>query len=230
MALSVGAPGAWAPRAALDFLRNAGAALAAGRAKGRWPSAGRSRGVVMVARALILHLKRRRLCDGEFGRPRDPKNRQCIESASETASGCTGLCFIHAREAFAASACCVLFCQSGWRRWLEQRAATGSLPTAGRAAASWWVSDVCSLWIPGRHSDGFIRWRPWRVGAEGRAGFFTQCRGGAGRWPGQGAVAECWPQPRRGDGRAGIEFASETAPALRRRVRPPSRSEKSSVH
>ena len=79
MALSVGAPGAWAPRAALDFLRNAGAALAAGRAKGRSPSAGRSRGVVMVARALNLHLKRRRLCDGEFGRPRDPKNRQCIE-------------------------------------------------------------------------------------------------------------------------------------------------------
>jgi hypothetical protein len=32
------------------------------------------------------------------------------------------------------------------------------------------VSDVCSLWIPSRHIDGFIRWRVGRVGAEGRAG------------------------------------------------------------
>ena len=46
------------------FLRNAPAALAACRAKGRSPTAGRSRGVVMVASALNLHLKRRRLYAG----------------------------------------------------------------------------------------------------------------------------------------------------------------------
>ena len=86
----------------------------------------------------------------------------------------TGLRFTHAREAFAASACRVLFCQSGWRRTLEQRGATGSMATAGRSRGALMVSDVCSLPIPSRHIDGFIRWRVWRVGAEGRAGFFLR--------------------------------------------------------
>ena len=63
-----------------------------------------------------------------------------------------------------------------------------------------WESDVCSLSIPSRHIGVFIRWRVWRVGAEGRAGFFCVCTGGPGRLPGQGAVAERWSQPRRGDG------------------------------
>ena len=43
-----------------------------------------------------------------------------------------------------------------------------------RAAASRWVSDLCSLWIPSRHIGVFIRWRVWRVGAEGRAGLFLR--------------------------------------------------------
>jgi hypothetical protein len=51
------------------FLRDAPAALAAGRAKGPSPTAGRSRCVVMVARALNLHLKRRRLYAGRLRPP-----------------------------------------------------------------------------------------------------------------------------------------------------------------
>ena len=92
------------------------------------------------------------------------------------------------------------------------------MPTAGRRRGKLMgVSDVCSLWIPSRHIGVFIRWRVWCVGAEGRAGFFLRdapaalaaCRA-------QGAVADRWPQPLRGDGRECIESASETAPALRR--------------
>ena len=51
------------------FLRDALAVLAAGRAKGRSPTAGRSRCVVMVASALNLHLKRRRLYAGRLRPP-----------------------------------------------------------------------------------------------------------------------------------------------------------------
>ena len=36
------------------------------------------------------------------------------------------------------------------------------------------IRSGCSLWIPSRHIGGFIRWRVWRVGAEGRAGFFLR--------------------------------------------------------
>src|SRR5487761_635998 len=78
------------------------------------------------------------------------------------------------------------------------------------AAASQWVSDVCSLWIPSRHIGALS------VGACGawapRAALdllFARCTGGAGRWRGQGLVADQWPQPRHGDGRACIESASE---------------------
>ena len=78
------------------------------------------------------------------------------------------------------------------------------------------VSDVCSLSIPSRHIGVFIRWRMRHVGTDGRAGLFCVCTGGAGRLPGQEAVADRWPQPRRGDGRECIEPASERAPALRR--------------
>jgi hypothetical protein len=56
-------------------------------------------------------------------------------------------------------------------------------------AAAGVVSDVCSLSIPSRHIGVFIRWRVRRVGTDGRAGFFCVCTGGAGRLPGQGAVA-----------------------------------------
>src|SRR5579872_4446698 len=69
MALSVGACGALASSAALDFFAYAPSALAACRAKGRSPTAGRSRGAVMVASALNLHLKRRRLYAGRLRPP-----------------------------------------------------------------------------------------------------------------------------------------------------------------
>jgi hypothetical protein len=69
MALSVGACGAWAPRAALDFF--AECTGGAGRLPGQGAVAdrGRSRCVVMVARALNLHLKRRRLYEGDLRPP-----------------------------------------------------------------------------------------------------------------------------------------------------------------
>jgi len=118
------------------FLRDAPAVLAAGRAKGPSPTAA----AVMVARALYPHLKRRRLYAGRaFGRPRDPKKRAGIESASETAPAYAGLRFIHAREAFAASACRVLFCQSG-------------LAANAGAARSYGVDGDC--WPPPRRADG----------------------------------------------------------------------------
>ena len=67
MALSVGACDAWAPRAALDFfcvMHRRRWPLAGPRGGRRPPTAGRSRGAVMVASALNLHLKRRRLYAG----------------------------------------------------------------------------------------------------------------------------------------------------------------------
>ena len=76
-------------------------------------------------------------------------------------------------------------------RWPQPRQADG-------------VSEVCSLWIPSRHIGVFIRWRVWRVGAEGRAGFlFAQFTGGAGRRPSYGVIADRWPQPRQADGATG---------------------------
>ena len=91
------------------FLRDAPAALAACRAKGPSPTAGRSRCVVMVASALNLHLKRR----GLAGRLRPRMGF---------------LLLTRARGGVAA----VLFCESGWRRTLQQQGTTGSSPTAGR--------------------------------------------------------------------------------------------------
>ena len=70
VSLSVGACGVWAPRAALDFfcvMHRRRWPLAG--PKGRSPTAGRSRCVVMVASALNLHLKRRRLYAGRLRPP-----------------------------------------------------------------------------------------------------------------------------------------------------------------
>ncbi len=88
MALSVGACGAWAPRAALDVF--------CVMHRRRWPQSRRGDGRERIESASETAPGLR---GATFGRPRDPKNRQCIESASETASGYTGLRFTHAREA-----------------------------------------------------------------------------------------------------------------------------------
>ena len=59
------------------FLRDAPAALAACRAKGPSPTAGRSRCVVMVASALNLHLKGRRLTWVFASYTRARRRRRC---------------------------------------------------------------------------------------------------------------------------------------------------------
>ena len=79
-------------RAGFSFMRDAPAALAAGGAKGSSPTNGRSRGTVMVARALNSASER-------FGRPWRSENRECIESTSESAPRCADLFVSRAREA-----------------------------------------------------------------------------------------------------------------------------------
>ena len=104
----------------------------------------------------------------------DPKNRQCIESASERAPACAGLRFIRAREA---AAPLFFLANPVGSEARERRGATGSGRLLAAAAASQWVSDVCSL---------RLRVIRWQGGAERRAGFlFAQFTGG-GRWPSYG--------------------------------------------
>ena len=182
------------------FLRNAPAALAACRAKGPSPTAGRSRCVVMVA--------------------------QCIESASETAPALRVATFAPSRLACAfalptrarGGVAAVLFCESGWRRTLEQRGATGSMPTAGRRRGE--LMGIGGLLALDSEPAHWCLYPLARV-ARGRRG---------PRWiflrNAPAALAACrakGPSPTAGRSRcvvmvaSALESASETAPALRGR-------------
>ena len=120
----------WAPRAALDFFcvmhGGAGRLPGQGAVADRWPQPRRGDGRECIEFASETAPALRR---ATFGRPRDPKIRQCIESASETASACIGLRFPHAREA---ASPLFFFANPVGGAPLEQRGATGSMPTAGR--------------------------------------------------------------------------------------------------
>ena len=163
MALSVGACGAWAPRAALDFfcvMHRRRWPLAGPRAVAEcWPQPRRGDGRECIESAPERAPALRR---ASFGRPRDPKKRAGIEFASETVSAYLGLCFLRAREAFAASACRVLFS-------IRLAALAGAASSygvvaaiAGCCARREWVSrerSVPKAWRNRRHRTS-DRYRP----------------------------------------------------------------------
>ena len=175
------------------FLRDAPAALAAGGAKGSSPTNGRSRGTVMVARALNSASER-------FGRPWRSENRECIESTSESAPRCADLLVSRAREAIRKIASALNLHLKGRR--LAQVYASYARARRRRRCSFWRIRrgsgeelrGRADCWPPPRQANGsrtcarseisavhFIR---WLGGAERRAGFlFAQFTGGlaAGR-------------------------------------------------
>ena len=200
----------------------------------RWPLAGpRARRRPMAAaadgdgRACIKFASER------FGRPWRSENRECIKSTSESAPRCADLLVSRAREAIRKIASALNLHLK--RRRLAQVYASYARARRRRrcsflpirlAALRWSSEELRGRWP----TAGRRRGKPMGLGrllaldsepahwclyplarvARGRRGprwiIFARCTGGAGRWRGQGLVADQRPQPRHGDGRACIEF------------------------